>query len=48
MITFLVSCYQLLVNEAFEYVIGFVVTLLASVLFASASAFKRRYLGLES
>ncbi|EJI6686861.1 hypothetical protein [Vibrio parahaemolyticus] len=47
-ITFLVSCYQLLVNEAFEYVIGFVVTLLASVLFASASAFKKRYLGLES
>ncbi|HCE2050622.1 TPA: hypothetical protein NGS83_000448 [Vibrio parahaemolyticus] len=52
-ITFLVSCYQLLVNEAFEYVIGFVVTLLASVLlasvlFASASAFKKRYLGHES
>lgn len=47
-VTFLVSCYQLLVNEAFGYVVGFIVTLLASLLFASASAFKKRYLGHES
>ncbi|APX08454.1 MULTISPECIES: hypothetical protein [Vibrio] len=45
---FLLSCYQLLVNEAFEFSIGFVVTLLATLLFASASAFKKRYSGFES
>lgn len=45
---FFVSCYQLLVNEAFEYAIGFIITILASALFASASAFKKRYLGLDS
>ncbi len=45
---FFLSLYQLLVNEAFEYSVGFIITLLATLLFASSSAFKKRYLGHES
>ncbi|CAH1527376.1 Putative membrane protein [Vibrio jasicida] len=45
---FFLSLYQLLVNEAFEYSAGFIITLLATLLFASSSAFKKRYLGHES
>ena len=45
---FIVSAYELLANEEFIYLLGVVFTFVATALFASASSFKKRYLGHES
>ncbi|MHA2714114.1 hypothetical protein ACXZ7B_05415 [Vibrio owensii] len=45
---FVVSVYELLANEEFVYLSGIAFTFIATALFASASSFKKRYLGHES
>ncbi|WP_045495431.1 hypothetical protein [Vibrio hyugaensis] len=48
LLVFVVSAYELLENEEFIYLLGVAFTFLATALFASASSFKKRYLGHES
>ncbi|EGR2695760.1 TPA: hypothetical protein ACX3DT_000289 [Vibrio parahaemolyticus] len=45
---FVVSVYELLANEEYVYLAGVVFTFTSTLLFASASTFKKRYLGHES
>ena len=45
---FSVSVYELLANEEFVYLSGIAFTFFATAFFASASSFKKRYLGHES
>ncbi|WP_409590814.1 hypothetical protein [Vibrio jasicida] len=45
---FVVSVYELLANEEFVYLSGIAFTFMATAFFASASSFKKRYLGHES
>ncbi|EQM16405.1 putative membrane protein [Vibrio parahaemolyticus 3259] len=42
------SVYELLANEEYVYLTGVVFTFASTLLFASASTFKKRYLGHES